>query len=128
MPGMSTQLNLLASSDGSYRGLSANISGQGFAGMTFVAKSTSEAGFKGWIKTVRNSSNKLSLNEYNKLSNPSLNNPIAYYSSTQSNLYNNIVYKYLTPSSGANQNSGGRTQIIPNLQQLETQGMQGMSM
>src|SRR5665213_829593 len=35
MPGMTTQLNLLASSIGTFNGVSANISGAGFAGMAF---------------------------------------------------------------------------------------------
>ncbi len=129
MPGMSTQLHLSADGDGSYRGLSANISGNGFAGMTFTARSTSTSDFNIWLQNVKNSPKQLSLDEYNKLSQPSSNNPSAYYSSTQSDLYNNIVYKYLAPNSAsANSDGGGRTQILPNIQKLESEGMQGMSM
>jgi cytochrome o ubiquinol oxidase subunit 2 len=129
MPGMSTQLHLLASQNGSYNGSSANISGEGFAGMTFIARSSSTQGFNDWLNSVKKSPNKLSLAEYNKLSGPSQNNPVSYYSSAQYGLYNNIVYKYLVPSSGAaNPDNSGKTQAIPNLQQIESQGMQGMSM
>jgi len=40
--GRSTQLHLMADQAGSFNGSSANISGKGFAGMRFVAKSTSK--------------------------------------------------------------------------------------
>jgi cytochrome o ubiquinol oxidase subunit 2 len=46
MPGMSTQLHLMAGKAGSYNGKSANISGKGFAGMTFTAKAASNDDFQ----------------------------------------------------------------------------------
>jgi cytochrome o ubiquinol oxidase subunit 2 len=129
MPGMSTQLHLLASGNGTYNGVSANISGQGFAGMTFTARSTSAQSFNNWADSVEQSNNKLSLEEYNRISKPSENNPIVYYANTDPSLYNNIIYKYLVPTTGAaNPDNGNRTQTIPNIQQLQSEGMQGMSM
>ncbi len=129
MPGMSTQLHLLASGNGTYNGVSANISGNGFAGMTFTARSTSAESFNNWADSIQHSNNKLSLAEYNKISIPSENNPIVYYATTDQDLYNNIVYKYLVPTTAAaNPDKSNRTQSIPNIQQLQTEGMQGMSM
>ncbi len=46
MPGMTTQMNLLANSQGDFNGFSSNISGDGFAGMAFTAKSVSDEDFQ----------------------------------------------------------------------------------
>ncbi|HUD07134.1 MAG TPA: ubiquinol oxidase subunit II [Candidatus Saccharimonadales bacterium] len=97
MPGMSTQLHLMASQYGSFSGSSANISGQGFAGMTFTAKSSSNAAFNSWVKNIKDSSSKLSMAQYNKLLQPSEYNPPSYYASAQTGLYNTIIDKYLAP-------------------------------
>lgn len=100
MPGMSTQLNLMATSVGTFRGLSANISGSGFSSMNFVVKSTSGNDFDSWVSGVKKSS--LSLNDasYRQLQNPSENYPATYYSSEQAGLYDTIVYKYMMPIAG----------------------------
>lgn len=98
MPGMSTQLHLMASSEGSYYGSSANISGVGFAGMNFIAKSNSNSGFNNWVNSVRQSNQQLSLDQYNKLAEPSTYNRPSYYAQPQENLYDTIVEKYLAPN------------------------------
>ena len=102
MPGMTTQLYLMANHPGSYRGSSANISGRGFAGMDFVAKSTSEADFNNWVKQVQSSSKSLTAFEYNQLTQPSENNPVAYFSTPSIGLYNGILMKYMAPSGSDN--------------------------
>ena len=99
MPGMSTQLHLMADSKGSYRGSSANISGRGFAAMNFTAKSTTANDFNNWVQLVKQTKNELSLNAYDNLAKPSQNDPLAYYSSSQSGLYDRIVMKYMYPAS-----------------------------
>lgn len=103
MPGMSTQLHLMASSDGTFNGSSANISGDGFAGMSFVAQSSSAAQFNDWVQSVKQSSQSLSQQAYSKLSSPSEYNPISYYSSAANNLYNTIILKYMVPNYTPNQ-------------------------
>lgn len=97
MPGMSTNLNLLAYGDGNYRGSSANISGTGFAGMDFAAVSTSQASFNQWVQSVKQSPSKLTQSEYNKLDQPSQYNPPSYYSSPLQNLYYAVLLKYMGP-------------------------------
>jgi cytochrome o ubiquinol oxidase subunit II len=96
MPGMSTQLHLMADGVGSYRGVSANLSGQGFAGMKFTAKSSSAADFASWVRLVRQSHNKLTSAEYDKLVQPSQDNPTASFSSKPANLYDTIITKYMS--------------------------------
>lgn len=105
MSGMSTQLHLVANQPGSFRGSSANISGEGFAGMSFVAKASSQAEFDVWLADVRQDSKRLSLSSYNQLAKPSRDNPISYYSPTEAGLYDAVVMKYmrslqLSPTAG----------------------------
>lgn len=97
MPGMSTQLHLMANGKGSYNGSSTEISGRGFSGMKFIAESTSQIDFDQWVQSVKQSPNILTLDSYNKLSEPSENNPVAYYASTQQDMYNTIIMKFMKP-------------------------------
>lgn len=105
MPGMVTQLNLIANKDGSYNGSSANISGSGFAGMTFVVQAGSNQTFNQWVNQVRQSPTNLSQAAYNNLAAPSTNNEVSYYSSVANNIFNNSVNKYITPASSSSETS-----------------------
>ncbi|MGL5263963.1 MAG: ubiquinol oxidase subunit II [Candidatus Rhabdochlamydia sp.] len=97
MPGMKTKLYLIANEEGSFRGSSANLSGRGFAGMTFIAKASSQLEFEDWVESIRESSNFLNLREYNRLAEPSENNPVACYVLQKEDLYDWIVRKYMAP-------------------------------
>ncbi len=97
MAGMSTQLHLIANETGDFRGSAAEISGRGFAGMKFIARSTSQADFDAWVQSVKQSSTTLSLDEYNNLALPSENNPVAFYASVEDSLYNTIMMKFMAP-------------------------------
>lgn len=100
MAGMKTKLHLIADQPGSYNGSSANISGRGFARMRFIAKASSQSDFEDWVRLVKNSPKRLTLDEYSKLARPSENNPATYYSSTEEGLLDTIVMKFLTPTDG----------------------------
>lgn len=97
MPGMSTQLHLQADQLGDYKGSSANISGKGFAGMTFTARASTQADFNHWVQNIKTMPNHLSLASYNQLAQQSENNPVSYYSSDTPGLYATIVMKYMDP-------------------------------
>jgi cytochrome o ubiquinol oxidase subunit 2 len=97
MSGMASQLNLQADQIGTYQGSSANISGRGFAGMKFDAKAVSLNNFGQWVLLVQQNKNNLNADEYQKLAQPSENNPVAYYSSTEDSLFNKIIMKYMHP-------------------------------
>jgi cytochrome o ubiquinol oxidase subunit 2 len=97
MPGMVTQLHLVADKPGSYNGSSANISGSGFAGMTFRVAAGSSDDFNSWISQARHAARPLDMAAYNRLAEPSKYVEPDYYSSVQSNLYNYITVKYMTP-------------------------------
>lgn len=97
MPNMRTKLNLIAHEEGDFRGSSANISGEGFAGMHFIARATSEEQFQQWLKSAKQSSKVLNFDEYNKLALPSENNPVEIYQLKDDHLFNQIIRKYSHP-------------------------------
>jgi cytochrome o ubiquinol oxidase subunit 2 len=97
MPGMSTQLHLMADKLGSYDGSSANISGNGFAGMTFTAVSATGEDFGRWIDAAKSSGKSLDAATYDRLAEPSHDNRVAYYSSPQPGLFDDVVMKYMIP-------------------------------
>src|ERR1700722_18400817 len=53
MPGMTTQLNLEADDAGTYKGLSAQFSGDGFSDMRFALVATSPEQFQQWLGATR---------------------------------------------------------------------------
>lgn len=97
MSGMKTQLHLMADEPGDYGGSSANLSGDGFAGMRFVAKASSEKEFQDWVNTTKKANKRLSKEEYVALAAPSRDNQPAQYSEIADDLYNKVIMKYMEP-------------------------------
>jgi cytochrome o ubiquinol oxidase subunit 2 len=108
MPGMTTQLNLFANTSGIFNGFSSNMSGDGFAGMAFSAKSVSSSEFNSWVKSVQATSTAsgtmqtthagpLNATTYAALAAPSEYNPVTTYSPVDSGLYTASVMKYMMP-------------------------------
>lgn len=95
MSGMSTKLHLMADNPGIYDGSSANISGEGFAGMQFKAHSMTKSNYENWVKKVKSSPNRLSYDSYIALSQPSKDTSVLLYGSQQPDLYDTIIAKYM---------------------------------
>lgn len=106
MSGMSTKLHLEADKTGVYRGSSANLSGDGFAGMNFETHAVGERDFDDWINSVRKSNSFLSLDDYNELAKQSKNNQPTYYSGVQTRLYDTILGKYMSHGTTETKNGG----------------------
>lgn len=96
MPGMNTELHLMADKTGTFRGSSANISGRDFASMNFTAKAASEDEFKNWVNQAKQSGSALDVDSYALLSKPGPGK-VGYYSSLSTGLYNHTVLKYMAP-------------------------------
>lgn len=94
MPAMRSKLHLMANERGEYRGASSNISGKGFAGMVFKVKADTEKEFEDWLKSMKRSSLKLGMDEYNELVKPSEYNPVASYVLDEPHLFEKILNKY----------------------------------
>lgn len=97
MPKMRTELYLIANELGDFRGVSANISGEGFAGMHFMTRSSTKEDYQKWIDSAKESSKGLSIDEYAKLAEPSRDNPVEIYRLTDETLFNHIINKYMHP-------------------------------
>ncbi len=97
MPGMKTELYLMANKEGDYKGSSANISGEGFAGMNFIAKATTEEEFNKWVELVKQSPNDLDRSSYKKLLVPSSYNALELYKLADSTLFEYTIMKYMHP-------------------------------
>jgi cytochrome o ubiquinol oxidase subunit II len=97
MPKMRTELNLIAQAAGDFRGSSANLSGEGFAGMHFIARASSEEDFQRWLESAKGSAKGLSLEDYKQLAAPSQNNPVELYQLKTANLFDTIIEKYMHP-------------------------------
>jgi len=111
MPAMTTQLNLIATTPGDFRGLDTEINGVGFSGMKFIARASSQSDFDAWVAGVKQASTTLTLDEYNLLAAPSENNPEASYSSVDPQLFNEVIMKYMMPPS-----ESSSTDVMPGMQ------------
>lgn len=100
MAGMSTQLHLMADQVGAYNGSSANISGRGFAGMHFIVKAGLQSEFDNWIEAASQNRNTLDASSYKQLAEPSQDNPVTVFSTTEPGLYDKIIKKYTSHVSG----------------------------
>jgi len=99
MAGMDTHLHLAANTPGDYQGVSANISGKGFAGMHFIARAGSQADFNSWVGDKRAESKPLDQPTYDQLAEPSENDPVSFYNSVEPSLYDKVLLKYTVPNS-----------------------------
>lgn len=97
MPGMTTQLNLMADSPGTYIGMSTNYSGEGFAGMQFPVHVVSWDDFDQWVAGIKTGTSTLTFESYKKLAEPSSNEPPAYFILADENLYTDIVNQFMGP-------------------------------
>ncbi|HEY5695825.1 MAG TPA: ubiquinol oxidase subunit II [Candidatus Saccharimonadales bacterium] len=97
MSGMSTQLHLMADKVGEYKGSSTNISGTGFADMTFSVHAVANAQFKQWVEMARGSE-ALTTNTYAELAKPGTMQKTMHYMVPDTALYDSIVAKYSQPA------------------------------
>lgn len=97
MPAMRSKLYVMATEQGTFSGRSSNISGKGFSGMIFKAKSSSENEFNEWVAQVKSSGRALNLKSYEALLEPSEYDPVSYYVLEDRDLFDQIMMKYMTP-------------------------------
>lgn len=92
MPGMQTQLNIVATTPGTYEGLSSNISGVGFSSMTFPTKVIPEQDYSLWLKSTQHrASTALTMPSFIQLATPTIDHAVRYYSVPQANIFQQII-------------------------------------
>lgn len=96
MAGMQTQLHLIANEAGTYKGISASYSGEGFSGMKFKAIATpTRADFDNWVAKVKQAPNNLATtDDFNKLAEKSINHPVEYFAGVKPGLFKEIIGKF----------------------------------
>jgi cytochrome o ubiquinol oxidase subunit 2 len=90
MPGMTTQLNLLADEAGTYKGISAQFSGDGFSDMRFDVAAVPADQFAKWIESVKSQGRTLDAAAYDVLAKPSEDVAPATYAPVAENLFETI--------------------------------------
>jgi cytochrome o ubiquinol oxidase subunit 2 len=93
MPGMESQLNAVINQAGTYQGLSANYSGDGFSHMRFKFHGMTGVDFERWVQQNRSEGqgNALSREAYLKLELPSEREPVRRFGQVEPRLFDLIV-------------------------------------
>lgn len=97
MPKMRTELFLIADKTGDFRGSSANLSGEGFSGMHFVTRASTEEEYRKWVESAAKSTKILDSKTYEQLAAPSSDNPVEMYQLKTGDLFQDIINKYMHP-------------------------------
>jgi len=97
MAGMQTKLHLIANDAGKYKGISSSYSGEGFSGMKFTAIATpTETDFNRWVTQIKASPYTLNnTDDFDKLAQPSKNNPVKYFSNVKPTLFKEQINKFM---------------------------------
>jgi cytochrome o ubiquinol oxidase subunit II len=100
MSGMVTQLNLQADRPGNYLGLSAQFSGDGFAGMRFNVAAMPSAQFGDWVAAAKSRGPTLDEAAYRGLLRQSQNVAPYTYRTVQAGLFGRVTTLALPPGDG----------------------------
>lgn len=96
MAGMQTKLHLIANEPGVFKGISANYSGAGFAGMQFNAIATAnDEDFAAWIAKLKQQGQVLNPESYKTLAEKSENNPVEYFGTVSDGMFKHILMQYM---------------------------------
>ena len=101
MNGMATRLNLRADAPGTFQGLSAQFSGDGFADMLFDVHVVPSAQFSKWAQDASNAGKSLDEQNYQQIAKPSMKNEPAIYRLADPDLFRSIATQKIPPSPGA---------------------------
>ncbi len=105
MAGMENRVNLMATEQGVYRGVSANYSGFGFANMRFKAHVVDNAGFDQWVSKVKSSDKALNDETYawltaNAKEQIKKQHPVTYFNSVDPLRFKDIIEKHSGAQNG----------------------------
>lgn len=105
MNGMSSELNLMATKNGTYKGYSTNINGVGYADMKFDAKVISHDAFHEWLDRQQAASlPAMDQTAFASLRKPSTGDPQTTYHLQDQGLYASILARYMGMSTSASAN------------------------
>jgi cytochrome o ubiquinol oxidase subunit 2 len=90
MPNMVTRLNLMADQPGTFEGLSAQFSGDGFSDMRFDLVSTEAEDFKAWVNAAKTQGGVLDANTFDALARPARATGAQTYAQVSEGLFERI--------------------------------------
>jgi cytochrome o ubiquinol oxidase subunit II len=94
MAGMVTQLNLLASEQGEFRGLNTQYNGMGFANQKFLARAVSQDEFDAWASSLRGSKPPLDQSAWAQLTKQSVLPAPQFFGSVAPGFFSGIVAEF----------------------------------
>jgi len=97
MAGMATELNLQADNPGTYAGLSAQFSGDGFSDMRFEMTAMTPEEFARWVDETRARGGSLDTQQYALLAQPSSQDPPRVFGTVRAGLFDAILATPGTP-------------------------------
>ena len=100
MNGMVTHLNLRADNEGTFQGLSAHFSGDGFPAMLFDVHVISPLAFPNWVASTAQSNNVLNEDSYNKLMQQGIEKGRPTYRLEDPRLFDLIATQHIPPGPG----------------------------
>src|SRR5215217_4874810 len=100
MNGMNTRLQLRADNEGSYQGLSAHFSGDGFPDMLFDVDVVSQLAFPEWVSRTAGTDQVLNEDSYKKLSQQTIESAKLTYRLDDPTLFDAIATQRIPPGPG----------------------------
>jgi len=107
MNGMRTQMNLRADEIGTFHGLSAHFSGDGFSDMHFPVRAVRADDFAAWVKASRGVGPTLDDAAYMALARQSTNLPASTFGAVTPELFAKVLRQELPPGPGPSTERGG---------------------
>jgi cytochrome o ubiquinol oxidase subunit 2 len=98
MAGMTTHLNLMASHEGTFDGLSAQFSGDGFSDMHFDVRAVPLAQYRAWLATTHGSGENLDAVRYAQLAAPSRHDEPVTFGQVTAGLFEGVVHNHGAPT------------------------------
>jgi cytochrome o ubiquinol oxidase subunit 2 len=94
MAGMTTHLNLMASHEGTFSGISAQFSGDGFSDMRFDVRAVPLEEYKAWLAATHASAGNLNAARYTQLANPSRDDKPVAFGDVRRGLFESVVHNH----------------------------------
>jgi cytochrome o ubiquinol oxidase subunit 2 len=101
MAGMTTQLNLMASREGTFKGLSAQFSGDGFSDMRFEVRAVPTEEYKAWLASTHAGAENLDAVRYVRLAEPSRHDEPVAFGHVAAGLFDGVVHNHGTPGAAS---------------------------
>ncbi len=121
MAGMQTQLHLIADEEGVFDGRGYGFSGEGFNGMHFKAHAVSQQDFDNWVsETQASATDELSAQAFDELEKPSQYVEPKFYRNVETNLFENIIMKFMMPANSENADSAHSMSGMANMPGMDS--------